>query len=535
MNRKLKLFVKNNAFRVGQNLALRRLRKIVKKSTIKPKKSTDQKILFNLIYGMYGKIMFWECALAKSLQLRGHDVSALICGNALTMCTTEYTVGSAHDEKTCEHCVDFSQKFLDTVGIPYSTYYKYISKEEIQKIKNKVNKMSENKCENLIYKGVHVGALSKNSVLRYFKGTLTPDKNEYLRILHDELVNAIIATDVAEKIMEKEKPDILVTRHLGYSSWGSFGEYFANRGVKIRSPGEGYTRNTLRFDIGHIDDINNSFVRYFENVRKKKFLNKDEEKELKKFLEKRIAADEGDTADYVYTSGQLNKEEFNFKKYDKTFAVFPNVPWDSSLRYANKSFNGVHEWISYTIELFKNKPKYQLIVKIHPSEIRVLKSKNTVLDYIKDQFKYLPENIKIISPDTKISPYELFKHIDVGIVYNGTIGLEMALDDTPVVVAGRSHYGNKGFTHDISAKEEYKKLLLGNIPPLDEKSMNLAKIYAYFFFIKSFLPYDFIIANNRTLKYGWDIKSLDEFAEGKDKYLDHICNYIAHDIVYQDW
>ena len=228
-------------------------------------------------------------------------------------------------------------------------------------------------------------------------------------------------------------------------------------------------------------------------------------------------------------------ENLNFKKYDKTYAIFSNVPWDSSLRYANKGFNSVYEWVHYTIDLFKDKPNYQLIVKIHPSELRVLKSENTVLDYIKDKFEFLPENIKIIPPDTKISPYDLFNFIDVGIVYNGTIGLEMILNNIPVVVAGRTHYGDKGFTHDASTKKEYEKILLSDIPPLNEKNIKLAKVYAYFYFIKSFIPYNYVMADNRILKYGWNVKSLNDFAEGKDRYLDHVCDYIANDIVYQDW
>ena len=98
MNKKLKLFVKNNAFKFSQKRAIKRLKKIVNNSSIKPKKNNGKKILFNLVYGMYGKLLFWECSLAKSLQMRGYDIKALICGNALPMCTTEYTVDSVHND-----------------------------------------------------------------------------------------------------------------------------------------------------------------------------------------------------------------------------------------------------------------------------------------------------------------------------------------------------------------------------------------------------------------------------------------------------
>jgi len=533
LKKRMKLFIKNNAFRFAHRIAINRLKKIIKNSSIQPKiiKKGRKKIVFDNIYGMYGRLIYWECALVKALQLRGHDVKVLTCGKTLPLCTGEHTISRLHDDKTCRHCVDFSSEFLEISDIPYDTYKDYISDGEIEEIKDKVNQLSKNECYNYVYKDVEVGTLSKNATIRYFEGAIDPDGQFYLHILHSELINSIIATDVAEKFLKKEKPDILVTRHLGYSACGSFAEYCTNKGIRVVSPGGGYKENTLSFDMG---DINNSFGRYHQDVRKKNFLNQDEEKELKSFFDKRMAGKEGDAIVYDFSPNEIEENLFDFNKYDKTYAMFPNVPWDASLLNANRCFKDVYEWISYTIELFKIKPNYQLIIKIHPSEFRLMKSENTVLDYIKNNFLSLPENIKVIPPNTKISPYALFPFIDVGIVYNGTIGLEMALNDLPVIVVGATHYGEKGFTYDITSREEYEAILSKDITTLP-KQHDLAKVYAYFYFIKSFLPYNYVTMNKRTLNFGWNIKSLDDFAEGKNKYLDKMCNYITNNDIYQDW
>ena len=380
MNRKLKLFIKNNAFRISQKVAIKRLEKIISNSNPQTVRTDGKKILFNLVYGMYGKLIFWECGLAKALQMRGHDVKALVCGGAFTMCTSEYTIQSVHDDITCKTCVDFSRNFLNTVGIPYSTYKEYISDEEMENIKKRVNQLSINECKNLTYKGVKVGTLSMNSVIRYFKGSLNPDKNKYESVLRSELINAIISTDAAEKVVKEEKPDILVTRHLGYSSWGSFADYFKKKGLRVCSPGEGYSPTTIHFIM---NDVKNEFSRYLIEIRKNKMLNEGESKHLDVFLNNRFKGLFGDTIDYEFTEHQINNDDFDFDKYEKTYAIFPNVPWDSSLLNANMTFNTVHEWLSYTIDLFKKKPNHQLIIKIHPSETKVMKSEHTVLDFIK--------------------------------------------------------------------------------------------------------------------------------------------------------
>jgi len=530
--KRLKLIAKNNAFSLVHRLAIRRMKKIVQNSSpIKPKKN-GKKIFFNLVYGMYGKLIYWEVGLAKALQVRGHNVKVLTCGKSLTMCTSEYTSRSVHNDKTCKHCIDFSKEFLDLIGIPNINFKDFISIEEFKKIQKKVKKLSIEECKKLIYKDVKVGILSTNSAIRYFEGDLNPEQEKFEKILRLELINGIIVIDIAEKIVKTDKPDVIVTTHMGYSSWGGFVDYCSNHGVRICYSGDGYIENTIEFDIFNSERKENAFRKFFEK-RNKKTLNNNEEKEIQKFIDDRIHGREGDTSLYGYENENV-KEQFDFKKYKKTFVCYPNVAWDSSLLDANTVFKSVYEWVSKTIELFKDKPDYQLIIKIHPSEAYVAKSKNTVSDYIKSKFDPIPKNVKIIPPVTTISPYSLFPFIDAGIVYNGTIGLEMAVQGVPVIVSGVAHYGKKGFTYDVSSKKEYEDILFKKLKPPTKKQINLGRTYAYFYFLKSFVPYN-LFYKNSFWDMGWNINSFDEMAEGNDKFLDIICKYIAYNGIYQNW
>ena len=65
-------------------------------------------------------------------------------------------------------------------------------------------------------KDIKVGEHAETSADRFFKGFISSQKL-YEKILRMELANAIIATDVAEEVIKKEKPDILVTSHGCYS------------------------------------------------------------------------------------------------------------------------------------------------------------------------------------------------------------------------------------------------------------------------------------------------------------------------------
>lgn len=531
-NDNIQLFSKNIGFRLAHIFAMRRLKKIMKKSD-KSFQKTGKKILFNMIYGMHGRYIYWELALAKSLQLRGHDVKVLSCGKTFDMCTSEFNVQSVHNKKTCDLCVKYSHEFLDHIKIPYQIYNKYISNEEIKEIKNKVLNLSKKECQSYKYRDINAGLLSENAVLRYFEGDIKPDEKEEEKVLKTELINTIIAINAAEKILKTEKPEVLVTRHLGYSSWGGFAQYFNKNKIRVVEPGDGYKENYIGFDFDNEDIPDKNFNKYYQNFRKKKPLSKTEEKELEFFLKNRVEGKDGDTALYGYGIKDV-KSRFSPEKYKKTYSAFPNVAWDSSLLNAHKGFGDVYEWISFIVELFKKNPDYQLLIKIHPSEAFVAKSKNTVSDYILKNHSPLTDNIKIIPPVTDISPYSLFSFIDTGLVYNGTIGLEMALHKIPVIVAGIAHYGKKGFTYDIKSKNELEKIIFNKISKLSEKRLELAKIYGYYYFVKSYIPYD-VVFKDSFLKIGWNIKSTDEFKPGMNKYLDKICDYIANGGIYQDW
>jgi hypothetical protein len=513
-----------------QQIALHRLKKIVKKSS-SPIKTQDKKKILLFSPGKHGMMAYNESAIAKALQMRGHNMKMVICGGSLSMCTTHFTVTKPYHPWICKNCIYYTKKLFETAGLPYITFKELLTEEEMREIDKKVPSLSVEECEKLIYRNVKVGFHAITSVERYFMGVV-PNRQDYEKILRIELKNAMRSTVVAEKLYQNEKPDILITSQGVYSSWGSLTEYFTNKGIRVPlwASGEG---NTITFDIHKSKEY---FIEYYNEIRKKQPLNSEENKELEGFFNRRIKGEEGQVAFYGFSADTKKEElekQFQFSKYEKTYVLFPNVPWDAAVLTANIVFKDVYDWIFSTIEIFKEKPKHQLLIKIHPSELKFMESKRTVQDEINEKYSSLPDNIKIIPADTTISPYSLLPNIDVGIVYVGTIGLEMATQNIPVIVAGDAHYMNNGFTYDIKSREDYSKFLQKDLKPLSNQQ-DIANIYSYFHFIKKFMPRTYIYHNN-FLNIGWNIKSLEEFKPGQNKYLDHICNYIINDGVYQNW
>lgn len=130
-----------------------------------------------------------------------------------------------------------------------------------------------------------------------------------------------------------------------------------------------------------------------------------------------------------------------------------NVVGDS-LTLGRQFFSrNMSEWIERTAQYFSEQSDLQLVVRIHPGE-RYTKGPS-VAGIVKQTLPIIPENIHLISADDQINTYDLLEIADLGLVYTTTVGLEMAMSGIPVVVVGRTHYRNKGFTYDPSSWEDY--------------------------------------------------------------------------------
>ena len=160
---------------------------------------------------------------------------------------------------------------------------------------------------------------------------------------------------------------------------------------------------------------------------------------------------------------------------------------------------GMGDWLAETLRFFARHPQVQVVVRVHPGESQLAPGGTSMLDVVSQTFPNLPENIKVVPPDADINSYDLVEMAQVGLVYTTTLGLEMAMDGLPVIVAGRVHYRGRGFTYDPPSWEAYFRLLEQAVAAPESlrpqpDSVALARRYAYHFFFTYPRPYPWHIA-----------------------------------------
>ncbi len=187
-----------------------------------------------------------------------------------------------------------------------------------------------------------------------------------------------------------------------------------------------------------------------------------------------------------------------------------NVLGDSLTLGRQRITQTMAEMIVKTIGYFVHHPEIQLVVRVHPGELKT--HGTSMIDVINQAYPELPENIHIIRPEDKTNTYDLMEIADFGLVYTTTVGMEMAMSGLPVIVTGKTHYAGKGFTLDPQTWQEYEQQLeqVSQNPAaarLTPEQVEKAWLYAYLFFFEFSLPFPWHILwltddfSNRPMSY----------------------------------
>lgn len=180
------------------------------------------------------------------------------------------------------------------------------------------------------------------------------------------------------------------------------------------------------------------------------------------------------------------KTRRNLNLDDRPIVLLATNVLGDSLTLGRQIFTkSMAEWIERTVQYFVARVDAQLVIRVHPGEI---KSRGvSMTEVIHRLLPELPEHIHLIKPEEKVNTYDLVEIADIGLVYTTTVGMEMAMSGIPVIAVGETHYRNRGFTSDPDSYVNYYKTLGAMLENpksyrLPKEKIDLAWKYAYHFF-----------------------------------------------------
>jgi hypothetical protein len=204
--------------------------------------------------------------------------------------------------------------------------------------------------------------------------------------------------------------------------------------------------------------------------------------------------------------------------------LYTNVLWDSAVYESDLAFPSMMAWVLHTIGWFRAHPDRRLVIRVHPAEVRVpfKRSRDSVRDRLARAD--LPANVWLVPPESTVSSYALLREATAVLAYASTIGLEAAVEGVPTVVAGRTHYRERGFTFDPADAAAYDRALeeAFSLGRLDRVTVGLARRYAWLYFFEEILPFPLVRERPRSY-VTFAYRTNAELAPGEDPSLDAIC------------
>lgn len=198
--------------------------------------------------------------------------------------------------------------------------------------------------------------------------------------------------------------------------------------------------------------------------------------------------------------------------------MFTNLIWDASLETEQAPYPDVFDWISDTIEWYLDNPDQRLVVKTHPAEAK-RGTNESVERWIRSEYDPLPDNVMLLSPGTDVNTYQLIQDLDVGLVYNSTVGMEMAYEGKPVVVAGETHYRNLGFTLEVDGPADYLTTLneLDSVRPPEDMAPRIRR-YLYHYYVRKLIEFPFYSTDPETFEIRLHPVSHDDVTPGNEPF-----------------
>jgi hypothetical protein len=476
--------------------------------------------------------------MAKALELRGHEVKLLLCGSSLDGCEIKSVRNTLVDPcLTCRFNKNNVVPFFKLEKNVLSDYLEHNDRDEIETLADEIVAAYPVKY---YFKGIEIIGMTNDSVTRYFYGGVPNEGSVELKNIRRRfLITAMIGVLVSSNIDKQWSPTIIFNNMNVYSDWSPYYNYFKLKGVQLNtlsiSP---FNYNTQLLNYA---DLFSSSVRFKKWLETRDYIGLDELEtiEITGLMNERFAGMAQVFKQYNFFDNKRNISDFfTVDPSKRNIFLFSNVFWDVGISDDSALYANVIDWVLDSIEIVANNPSCHLYLKPHPAEKydSGATSIKGVIDYIFERFSTLPSNVTIIYPEYKLNTYQLFPLIDLGVVYNGTLGIEMMVNDIQVVSCGKGPYTGAGLVVEPSSRNEYCETLLNQVK-LEKPTKEMVQLFAYFYFIKTLIPWKLTKKAYGDSFDGYTIDSLDKLLPGNDRYLDHLCNCIlnADETVIENW
>jgi hypothetical protein len=483
-----------------------------------------------------------ESVLAAALTLRGAEVDVLLCDSALPACLAADVTwypdrqqfarhGPSRD--LCHGCFDSGAATYRGLGLRVRTYGEQLTAPDRDLAARIAAEVPAGEIPAYTFEGLAVGEHALAGALRFYARATLDGEPQGEAVLRRYFHAALLTCLTTRSLLEQVPYDVAVFHHGIYVPQGIIGECCRRAGVRVVNWNPAYRKQCFIFSHG--DTYHHTLMTEPVETWEQMAWSPELESGLLEYLESRWYGSQ----DWIWFHDrpvadlERIRREVGADFSKPCVGLLTNVMWDAQLHYPANAFPNMLEWVVSTIEWFAGRPDLQLIIRVHPAELRgTLVSRQPLVAEIQRRFPSLPPNVFLIGPESQVSTYAVMSRCNAVLIYGTKTGVELASIGTPVIVAGEAWIRNKGITMDAASASDYFELLerLPLPTAMPEDQIQRARRYAFHFFFRRMIPLEFMLPSKEDVPYRVSLHSFRELTPGLSRGLDVICDGILQNL-----
>lgn len=487
-------------------------------------------------YALWGIHTIYEETIAKACAVRGAAIEYLLCDGLLPECDQHWDSKSNAPRPfdLCQRCQKQSTANINRLGFSHKWLGQFIGDQDRSEIFTWAQELSPADLRSAVWRESRVGEWVLSSVISYFRQYPPDFKNWHVINVYRGFIfsGAIVATALERYLAENEIDSAILFNGRQSITRVAF-EVFRRHEIRV------LTHERAEYLKGHVNVRSNahcmnpdSFKAYWNDWAQIPLKSESLNATLQWLIQRRYGANLAWIPFNKSFAGDRGiRERLGLSASKRLWVLFTSstdeVAGDPVLQ---GPYQSQAEWVRDVIQWVRLRNDIDLVIKVHPNlggNVYIGKATDEVRVY-QEMIAELPANVRIVMPDDVVNAYSLADEAEVGLTFGSTIGLEMAMLGKQVLLASRAIYESCSSILVVKNRQSLPSMLEKCLhASTNTASQREAFRLAYYYIFEYELPFPAISVKDI---YDADVnyRVPDDIEAGKDKSLDHICNFVIN-------
>jgi hypothetical protein len=477
----------------------------------------------------------YEGTIAKACQLRGATVEYVLCDGLLPECDMHwdsFTYNRSRPLDICDWCQAGAKARMAEYGLPHRWLGNFVTKEDKEIIFAWAQSLSPTEIPRATYLNLPIGEWVQSTIFSYFRQYPADLSNwRVVNAYRGFLFSGAVVAIGLRKYLDLHTVDAALLYNGRQSITRVAFEVLRAAGVRV------LTHEIPFFRSGHVMVkpnarcwSNQPFTEFWRNWGNVPLTRPALERTMKWLTDRRYGKN---LTWYPYNpsvnSDETLRKRLNLTGGKKLLALFTSsteeTAGDSELLGPYESQS---DWVEDVVNWVKERDDAELVIRVHPhlSGKTGLRRAHDELRFYEEMKAATPRNTRIIMPDEPLNSYSLMDTADVGLTFGSSTGLEMAMLGKPVVLAARNFYEVGAQIINVRSTESLRQDLEKSLGSFSTRELRReAYRLAYYYVFEFELPFP-LVSVFGVLDVEQNYQGKASLESGRDKSLDHICDYL---------